>query len=190
VPLALFFLAVGVRGIATRKPFLISSRWYFGVALLGLAPSILLLLSTTRHNGDTLDSLVWLNPMTPVLVFGVYSMWLSSQGFSAFAINDGSFRRGLLAALDELHIPHEETVGSIWLPTVGADLQVGVQSGLGFGQLRAKQWRDGGVLTEVAAAMNRYFLAAPVGVNLTGCVYYCVLGVFMLTVAGVMAIRP
>jgi hypothetical protein len=39
--LALFFLVVGLRGIVSKKPFLISAQWLVALVLLALAPSLL-----------------------------------------------------------------------------------------------------------------------------------------------------
>jgi hypothetical protein len=39
--LGLFFLVLGLRGIVTRKPFLISSRWLLGLTLVFGLPVLL-----------------------------------------------------------------------------------------------------------------------------------------------------
>ena len=187
VMMGLVFLAIGGRGIATRKPFLLSARWFLGIGLLGLAPGCVVMpfLLANPRTGGALDLLPWLNPAMFVVV--AISMWLSSRGYMAFGVTDVSFREGLLAALDELQLPHEETLGSMKLPSVGADLQISVQSAMGMGQLRAKQRRHAALLADVVAAMNRYFQSTTVEVNLAGSLLYCVLGVFILIAAGVFA---
>jgi hypothetical protein len=189
VAMALFFLAVGLRGVVTRKPFLLSSRWLLGLVFLSFAPSIiqpfLLPPPPAGVGGGGLNLLVWLNPAMFV-VLAVF-MWLSLRGYMAFGVTDGSFREGLLTALGNLQLPHEETLGAIRLPSAGVDLQVAVQSWIGFAQVKAKQRKGGGVLADVAAGMNEYFRSASVATNLTGCVFYVVMGLFMLVFAGVMA---
>jgi len=188
VIMGLVFLAIGGRGIATRKPFLLSARWFLGISLLGLAPSFVMpFVSATPRTGGSLDVLTWLGPAMFVVI--AISMWLSLRGYMAFAVTDVSFREGLLAALDKLQLPYEETLGSLRLPSVGADLQIGVQSAMGMGQLRAKQRRHAALLADVVAAMNEYFQSTAVEVNLAGSVFYCVIGVFMLIFAGVFAFQ-
>ena len=186
VMMGLVFIAIGGRGIATRKPFLLSARWFLGISLIGLAPGVVMpFLFASPRTGGALDVLPWLNPAMLVVV--AISMWLSLRGYMAFGVTDGSFREGLLAALDELQLPHEETLGSMKLPSVGADLQISVQSAMGMGQLRAKQRRHAALLADVVAAMNRYFQSTTVEFNLAGSLLYCVLGVFILIAAGVLA---
>ena len=53
--------------------------------------------------------------------------------------------------------------------------------------MKAKQRKGGGVLADVAAGMNEYFRSASVATNLTGCVFYVVVGLFTLVFAGAMA---
>jgi hypothetical protein len=143
----------------------------------------------TQQTHDLLiDVLTWLGPAMFVVI--AVSMWLSLRGYSmAFAVTDVSFREGLLAALDKLQLPYEHTVRSLGLPSVGADLQIGVQSAMGMGQLRAKQRRHAALLADVVAAMNEYFRSTAVEVNLAGSVFYCVIGVFMPIFAGVFAFQ-
>jgi hypothetical protein len=189
VAMALFFLAIGLRGVVTRKPFLLSSRWLLGLVFLGFAPSIIHPFRfpppPAGVGGGSLNLLLWLNPAM-LVVLAVF-MWLSLRGYMAFGVTDASFREGLLATLGKLQLPHEETLGAIRLPSAGVDLQVAVQSWIGIAQVKAKQRQDGGVLADVAAGMNEYFQAASVPTNLTGCVFYVVMGLFMLVFAGVMA---
>jgi hypothetical protein len=45
------------------------------------------------------------------------------------------------------------------------------------------------LLADVVAAMNEYFQSTAVEVNLAGSVFSCVMGVFMLILAGVFAFQ-
>lgn len=186
VVVALFLLVVGLRGVITRKPFLLSSRWLLGLILVLFAPAILEpFLFPIPRVGDRGGGLNLLNPAMFVIL--AVFMWLSLRGYVAFGVTDASFREGLLAALGKLQLPHEETLGAIRLPSAGIDLQVAVQSWIGVGQMKAKQRKGGGVLARVAAAMNEYFRSASVATNVTGCVFYVVMGLLLLVFAGVNA---
>lgn len=187
VVMSLFFFAVGLRGIATKKPFVISSRWPLGLVLLGFAPSILqpFLFPTLRLGDDSgmLALLPWLTPVI-FIVLAVF-MCFTLRGYMAFAVTDASFREGLLASLKKLDLPHEETLAALRLPSVGADLQVAVQSWIGIGQLKMKQRKFGGLLKDISKGMNEYYQSSTVPVNLTCCIFYVLMGVIMIVFAGV-----
>ena len=184
--MALFFLVIGLRGILTKKPFLISSRWLLGLVLLGFAPALLQAVTPTP-GGDgqgILTVLRWLNPLVllAVLIFLSFSL----RGYMAFGVTDASFREGLLVSLKELNLDHEETLAVLRLPKIGADLQVAVQSWIGTGQLKMRQRQFSGVLRDIANNMNEYYRNSPVSkVNLTCCIFYAVMGVFLAVFAGV-----
>lgn len=186
--MSLFFFILGLRGIVTRKPFVLSSRWLFALTLLGFAPSILhpLLSSAPRPESASHTLLTWLPPAM-FIVLAVF-LWLSLRGHMAFAVTEASFREGLLASLKKLELPHEETLGKLRLPSVGADLQVAVQSWIGTGQLKMKQRRFAGLLGDIADGMNEYYQEASVPVNLTCCTFYVLMGMFLLVFAGLFLI--
>ena len=183
--MALFFFAVGLRGVVTKKPFVISSRWLLGLVLLGFAPSLLqpFLFPITRL-GDGSGMLAILSWLTPVMliVLAVF-LWFTLRGYMAFAVTDASFREGVLASLRKLELTHEERLAALRLPSVGADLQVAVQSWIGTGQLKMKQRQFGGLLGDIAKGMNEYYQSATVPVNLMCCIFYVLLGVFMVVFA-------
>jgi hypothetical protein len=188
--MALFFFVVGLRGIVSKKPFLISAQWLFTLVLLAFAPSLLQpFLFPLPRLGDRsgmLGILPWLNPImfTVLLVF----MWFTLRGYLAFAVTAESFREGLLASLKKLDLPYEETLASMRLPSVGVDLQVAVQSWIGTGQLKTKQRRSSGVLKDIVRGMNEHYQTTAVPVNLICCVFYVVMGIFMVVFAGVFLI--
>ena len=66
-------------------------------------------------------------------------MWYQLKGYVAYAVTDTSFREALLAALQKLQYPHEETLSTIRLTSIDADLQVAVQSWMGAGVIKVKQ---------------------------------------------------
>ncbi len=187
--MALFFLVIGLRGVVTNKPFLISTGWLgwlLVVVLLGLTPGMLqaLTLPTSGDGFGILMALRWLVPTMAIVVviFLSFTLW----GYMAFGVTDTSFRDGLLASLEKLNLPHEGTLAAMRLPTIGADLQVAVQSWMGTGHMKMKHRQFRGVLGDIAKNMNDYYAYSAVPkVNLTGCIFYVVLGVFLIVFAGV-----
>lgn len=111
---------------------------------------------------------------------------LYDGGYIAFGVTDVSFREGLLASLKKLNLDHEETMSILRLPTIGADLQVAVQSWIGTAQIKMKQRQFRRVLVDIVNNMNEYYQNSAVSkMNLTSCIFYVVMGVFLVVFAGV-----
>jgi hypothetical protein len=186
--LALFMIIVGLRGIVTRKPFLLSARWLFAVMVLAIVPVVLQpFLVQVPRVGDEAAILFWLGPLmfAGVVIF----MWFTLRGYLAFAVTDSSFREGLLASLNKLELPHEEKLATLRLPSVRADLQVAVQSWIGTGQIKVKQRQFTGLLRGIVKGMNAYYQSSTVPVNLACCIFYVAMGVLVIVSAGVFLFR-
>ncbi|MGO9121837.1 MAG: hypothetical protein ACLQPD_30020 [Desulfomonilaceae bacterium] len=185
VVMALFFSVIGLRGIVYKKPFVIRSRWFLILILLGFTPAMLpsIPFSGLGHSSGHLMIVQWLSLAILLVVLIFLSFTL--RGYIAFGVTDTSFRDGLLASLKKLNFPHEETLAMVRLLTIGADLQVAVQSWIGTGQLKMKQRQFAGVLSEIVRGMNEYYQSGAVSkMNLTCCIFYLVVGVLMLLCAG------
>ena len=178
--MAILFFAVGLRGIKTKRPFLISERWLFSIVLVGSTPVIL------QSFLFSLPSImIWLSS----LLFGciLLMMW-HQKGYMAFAVTNASFREALLASLEKLQLTYEESFSlirltSIRLTSAEADLQVSVQSWKGSAQIKVKQNKHRPLLREIVNAMNEYFRTSPVHTNMISCAFYAVMGVFMVIFA-------
>jgi uncharacterized protein len=184
--MALFFLVIGLRGMVTKKPFLISARWLYVLMLLGFGPAMLQAASlpTSSDGPGILGALRWMVPtlLIVVLVFLSFTM----RGYIAFGVTDLSFREALLASLKKLNLDHEETMSLLRLPTIGADLQVAVQSWMGTAQIKIKQRQFRRVLVDIINNMNAYYKDSSISeINLTSCIFYVVMGVFFIVFAGV-----
>ena len=184
---AVFLLFIGLRGLLTKRPFLISGRWFLLVmAVVFLGPIISLILSPFRFS-RTLQFTDWL----PVLLFPVVAMffWLQMRGYMTFGVTGKSFRDGLLAALEKLQLPYEESLSSIRLTSVEADLQVAVQSWMGTGQIRVSQGRQGALLKKIVQAMNEHFRTSPVETNRISCVVALIVGIFAVLMGMALLFR-
>ncbi len=170
-----FFLIIGLRGIITKRPFLISNKWMLWLMFIVFIPNILLVLFLPSSTSILIK---WLNPVifTVVLVMLCFAL----KGYVAYGVTDTSFREAMLAALEKLQLPHEETLSTIRLSSVEADLQVSVQSWMGAGQIKAKQRQHRSQLAEIVAAMNEHFQISSSPVNLISCVFFVVMGVIMV----------
>jgi hypothetical protein len=153
--------------------------------LLGFAPSMLSAIpfSGMSHSSGSLGLIQWLTPAT-LLVVAVF-LYFTLKGYTAFGITDVSFREALMASLKRLDLPYEETLATVRLPTIGADLQVAVQSWMGTGQLKMKQREFAKVLSDIVTGMNQYYQSgAAATMNLNCCIFYAAMGVLMAIFAG------
>lgn len=173
--MAIFLFVIGLRGILTKRPFLVSNRWLLLVMSVCFIPSILLPLVLP---GDAPFVVKWLNPtiFTVILVM----MYFALKGYVAYAVTDTAFRDALLTSLEKLRLPYEETVSTLRLTSLEIDLQVAVQSWMGTGQIKVKQRGHDSLLTRIAIAMNEHFQISSPTTNLTACIFFVIMGILMV----------
>ena len=80
-------------------------------------------------------------------------------------------------------MPYEESLSSIRLTSVGADLQVGIQSWIGTGQIKVKQGRHGPLLKKIVQVMKEHFRTAAVETNMIFCAFFLISGIFVVLMA-------
>ncbi|MDE0042991.1 MAG: hypothetical protein OXT74_13210 [Candidatus Poribacteria bacterium] len=166
----IFFLITGLKGLLTKRPFLISNVWMLVMMFVIFVP--MGLSSVMILDGDPMS---WVVPLLYSLVLVV--MCYQLKGFVAFAVTDTSFREALVAALQRLELPYEESLSVIRLTSVEADLQVSIQSWMGTGVIKTKHRAHRSMLKEVVDAMNEYFRTSSVSTNMITCVFWVVMGV-------------
>lgn len=183
--LSAFLLAIGLRGLIHRRPFLISSRWLFVLCVLAFLPGLLRTgLHAFQPQAGALSTLGWMN-LGMFLLFAV-AMWLVTAGYSAFGVTEASFRQGLYEALRRRGLPWEEALGGMNLPTEDAAVQVGMHSWIGTAQIKVLPRARSALLRDIAAGMNAYYRSATVPVNLAPCLIYAVMGGMLLVFAVVL----
>ncbi len=177
--LAAFFLFVGLKGILTRKPFLLSNRWLLLLMFIVFIPLILMPFLIGLSEFDLIDML---NPaiFTVVLVM----MYFTMKGYAAYGVTDISFREALHSALDKLQLPYEETLSTMKLTSIDADLQVSIQSWVGAGMIKMKQREHRLLLSNIITEMNEHFSLSTGPVKLAVCIFYVIMGVLM-AIAGI-----
>ena len=191
-----FYSVIALRGIITRRPFLVSYRWLLCLNFVIFIPSILLFLfipvtflSETSLPGESPFLLLvkWL--MLAVFTFSLVIGCFVLKGYSAYGVSDITLREALIATLEKLQLSYEETLSSIHLTSirhtsirltsVDADLQVGVVSWLGSGMIKIKQREHRTLLTQIVSEMNTYFRMSSTPSNLTPCIIELVLAIPM-----------
>lgn len=184
--LAAFLLAIGLRGLIHRRPFLISSRWLFVLCALAFAPGLLRMgAGVLQAHPGAPSPLAWMNLAMFLLFAG--SMWLVTSGYSAFGVTEVSFRQGLYEALRRRGLPWEEAIGGMNLPTEDAAVQVGMHGWIGTAQIKVLPRARAALLRDIAAGMNAYYRGASVPVNPVPCLVYAVMGALLLGFAAVLA---
>ena len=178
--LAIFSFYTGLRAVLTKRPFLISNRWELLIMFVFFITGILLPLSFSSLPSG-FNVINWVNR----LMFGVILLMMCYQlkGYTAYAVTDTSFREVLLAALQKLQLPYEESLSLIRLTSINADLQVAGQSWMGMGVIKVKQRGYHSVLRQVVNTMNEHFRVSSVPTNMISCVFCMVMGVIMVIFA-------
>ena len=185
-------LLMGLRGLVTRQPFLFSGRWILVFTLAIFLGMMVPSLSLPSSSSQPLQMMDWLPFLISLLFFLIMAvvLWLQTRGYQAFAVTGKSFRDGLLAALEKLQLPYEESLASIRLPSVDAELQVAVQSWMGSAQIKVRPGRHGPLLKKIVQAMKEHFRNAAVETNRISCVFYLIFGIVILGIfAALAAIR-
>ncbi len=135
---ALFIFGIGLRGLVTRRPFLLSSRWFYAIFLLSILPQAIFPLVQAfsgRAQPSMSDGLFfWLILIVFVALAGYLA--LAMRGYIAIGVTQESMRQGLFASLDELQMPYKESIGSVELIADAAELEVAIQGWIGTGQVR------------------------------------------------------
>jgi tetratricopeptide (TPR) repeat protein len=174
--MGLFYFAIGIRGVVQKKPFLIPYRWMIGVVFVCFLPSIFN--AFFFRYGQSFDVIRLLNPLMIVCLFAF--MIIFRPGYIAFGITDSAIREALHSVLKKKNLPFEETIGSIKLTSLQAELQVSIQGWTGTGQIRVRPFNQSKLLTEIVDDINIYFQENDTKTNLTACIFYIVMAVFML----------
>ena len=188
--LAIPFLAVGIRGLKTRRPFLTSMRLPLLMMLVYCISLLLLFLFFSFS--EPILVLRW----TPLLLCACSLLMLcySMKGYMASGVTFTPFRHGLLATLEKLQFPYEEpsSLRRFQSPILGRTIQL--KSGeaelqasmwLGAIHLKVKHSQHYPLLREIVDAMNEHFRTSPVRTNITPFAFDLIVAVLLLAV-GVM----
>ena len=179
---AIFSFYIALRGILTKKPFMISNRGFLATILVVFIPLPLILLPFLWASDSGYDSIHFMKWLMAILcgmvLLLILMVWYSLRGYVTFGVTDVSFREALFAALEKLQLPYEESLSAIRLTSIEADLQVSVQSWTGNALIKVKQRAHRSVLREIVNTMNEYFRTSSVSTNMIPCIVYLVMGIF------------
>lgn len=182
VAMSLFFLIIGIKVVVSNKPLLLHSRCFFVFMVLAFLPVIINSLTMlTKHSTSNVSMIFYLNPLIflSILVF----QWFAMKGYMAIGISDDSFRLALHFSLEKNNLEFEEQLSTISLTSIGAKLQVAVQSWIGTGQIKLKNAGDPELLPKIITGINDYYNENDIKPNNITAVFYIVCGVLMLGIA-------
>jgi len=174
-----FFLVIGVRGILTKKPFLLPAYTFNSLmALYLLLNYIIPVIQLISHTpGEPLY--IFLGFLFPILTLMAIAIvvWRSMNGYSAFGVSYESFKAALHSALEKLNLPYTDLGSHIELPSIGAELQTSVHSWSGTGELKVKPSKHKQMLRAIARDMNEYFRNAPEARTLKPYIFIIAMGI-------------
>jgi hypothetical protein len=176
--LPFYFLGFGLRGILTKKAFVVSTQRMLWIFLIAIVPLLLpigdIISGFRKRSFDFLD-------FSPLVMFGLFFLliWKMTGGYSILGATDEHVQNALRAALQKLNLPFEESVARVRLTSLDADLTLSV-SGFGVAQMRLKQPQYASTLKQIADCMNVYFATVPGKVNAAVFYVYVLMGVLLL----------
>lgn len=188
--LAFPFLAIGIRGLKTRRPFLASLRlpiWMMLIFCISLLVQFLFL-----SFSESILVLRW----APLLLCACSLLMLcfATKGYMAFGVTFTPFRQGLLATLEKLQFPYEEpsSLRRLQLPLLGRTIQLKsgeaeLQASMWMGaiHLKVKQSQHYPLLREIADATNEHFRTSPVRANITPFAFDLVVAALLLAIGAI-----
>lgn len=183
VIIAIWFLAIGLRGIITKRPTIFPARRNFWLMALCLLPSFIFPAQFLLNRQTA--SLPYLALLFPLLLYCplLVLMWKAMRGYIIIGITEESLRDALHDALEKLQLPFEESLAKLRLTTLDADLSVAMQAWMGTAQLRIKGTRHDEVLKKIAEAMNDSLAHSSTRMNLTTNIFYVITGVTLIILA-------
>jgi hypothetical protein len=149
------YLFIALRGLITRRPFLISDR----VAKLFSAFVWLIFACTTIPDWEISHwwVIVLLLSGLTVVLLRVRSM---KRGYAVYGVTSESLEQGLLNSLTNLNLPYEKTFGGWRLSAIGDDLELTV-SLWGIWSMTMKQRQSDSVLRDITREMSEYYRKGP-----------------------------
>ena len=185
--IGIFHLAMGLRGLTTRKPFVMYGRQHLWLILFCLVQIVIFQMILSFFPQATLpryDSiLLILRLYTVILGVTIVVFWILFRGYLIYGVTKGSFREALANTLTKLNIPFQETIPRLRLTEINADLHTDFSSFTGTAQLRFKPEHHKLLLKQIGDGLREYFQSTAVQINLTFPILQTILGFILLLAA-------
>jgi hypothetical protein len=189
--MALVCLGVGLRGLATRRPFVFSTGWFllFLVIVCGydVFVNVFLELRRAEYQYARIELARLIEPA--VVIAATLFVVVQLRGYVAVGLTGPVFHEALRNSIKKLGLQFEMHFSTIRLPSTGGELQVSVQSWIGTARLRPrKTWRQR-TFRNIAHGMNGYFKSHRVASSTISGVYCTIIGVFLVALAYELMMR-
>lgn len=179
-------LALGLRGVIHRTPFMIASRKLYqlsiGCYLPGLA-YFLLMLFPLKH-APILRAPGQAVPLALSVLLLVFVFWVHSRepaGYLFIGARPGVFREVLTAVLREMGLAYQEDGSILRLTDNELDLRVSASAWMGLAQLQAGQKDGRALLGEIARCIEEQLEAQGARSTLLPSAVYVLIGVALMT---------
>lgn len=181
--MAAFFLFIGARVIASKKPLFVPSRFFFAFMVLAFSPQFVNTVNMfSKDLPGNMGLILYLSPLMFVCLLVFF--WFQMKGYMVIGVSDDSFRDALHFSLNKNNLPFEEQLSVIKLTSINANLQIAIQSWIGAGQIKLKRSKDTKMLPAIISGINQYYDENNIRPNNITSIFYVVMGIFMLVFAG------
>ncbi|MCD4824454.1 MAG: hypothetical protein K8S55_07595 [Phycisphaerae bacterium] len=186
--MACFILFISIKGVLSQRPVFVPAKYFLVLMVIALFPQFVTSANMLfKGISDSMDNLwmVWcFNAIMAacVLVF----FWFQMKGYVAIGVSGDSFRDAIHFSLNKNNQPFEEKLSVINLTSINANLQIAIQSWIGFGQIKLKNSKDSKLLPQIVAGINEYYISNNIKPNNITSIFYIVTGVLMLIFSGVL----
>jgi hypothetical protein len=183
--MAVVCVGVGVRVLATRRPFVFSTVWFlvFLVIVCGydVVISVLLELRRAEYQYARMEVAALVPPAFIVAL--TLFMVVQFRGYVAVGLTGPVFHEALRNSIKKLGVQFEMHFSTIRLPSTGGELRVSVQSWIGTARLRPRKTWHRRTFKSIARGMNNYFRSHRVAASTISGVYWTIIGGLLAVLA-------
>ncbi len=175
----LFFLAISSKGFLTRKPVLLSNRWFFALFVTLLFPPILFI---GFHTHGILSLNLMNGAMGATVLLVLWYLWkFYVNGYSVFGISDKSFRKALLQSLGQVKLKYTEDMMGIHIKSSNTTLKT--SNFMGVGHIRPGGKGAPDLVKRLGPVLKKELAKTGVEFDIKPFLFYLVIGLMLLLIA-------
>lgn len=182
--MAVYLMFLSLKTLIGHRPLVAPSRWLFAFVCLAFLPIIAsnIAMAVVLYTGFTMNTRMIPIPViySVILVFLLWIQWrqlYQRNVYEVFAISDTYFREALLSAAGSLGFSIEETMSRLKIKESGQEMQVAINGWVGTAHLKSTGKESDEAVSQIAAAMAKYFQSTPGNMNYIVSYFYLIMGV-------------